>query len=273
MFCVHFSKRAEAVSFLKSIDHTQRHWYLKEYNNHFAVLGETGSSLDWMYYQEAVEGLLMVIRERKWLGWIEGVLKHRYYYVDQEEVQRILEIAHEFEDKPPKSLDLPDVNLNLRAAIQKYLSGDRNVDFDGLSVYCLEDLHSTVIEYTGLLIDEYKQEESFQLLLDSWRCRVHRMDTGIQLLHLLENGSLHYYHDEGNSLSESETLLYRRQYPDDSIKDLPLRWNITPALVHAPDELIIYSDKTNDSELELLMSIFEEKASWKPLSEFPFEIS
>ncbi|MGP4075741.1 sporulation protein YtxC [Halobacillus sp. K22] len=273
MFCVHFSKRAEAVSFLKAVDHKQKYWFLKKYKRHFVVLGEADSSIGWLYYKEAVEGLIVVIRERKWLGWIEGVLKHRYYYEDQEEIQRILEIAREFEDKPPRGLNLPAVNLNLRTAIQKYVSKDRNVDFDGLSAYCLEDLHSTVLEYTGLLIDEYKQEESFQLLLDSWRSRVHHKDTGIQLLHLLENGSLHYFHDEGNPLSESETLLYRRQYPDDSINDLPLRWTITPALVHAPDQLIIYSDKASDSELELLMSIFEEKASWKPISEFPFEIS
>ncbi|SDN77953.1 sporulation protein YtxC [Halobacillus sp. SY10] len=271
MFCIHFSNRTEAILFYNAIVSEQKLWIFKEHKDGFDVK-LMNASLSGAAYVEAIRAFLQVIRKRKMLGWMEGVLKHRYYYEDAQEVQRMLEIGQDFEDKPPAGLQLPPIYHYLRAFIQDYLIARSYVEFDELSAACLQSVHESLIEYTGKIIDEYKQEESYQLLVDSWRHRVHHKDTGVQLLHLLDDGRLTYYHDEGNPISESETRLYMKQYPDDCIAHLPIEWPVTPALAHAPDELIIYSDETDHSNLELLMNIFEEKASWRPKSQFPFKM-
>lgn len=272
MFCIHFSNRTEALIFYNAVVSEQKLWVLKESKGHYEVK-LVNASLNGPAYVESVRAFLQLIRKRKMLGWMEGVLKHRYYYEDPQEIQRILEIGQEFDDKPPFGLKLPPVYHYLRASIQDYLIARCYVEFDELSVACLQSIHESIIEYTGKILDEYKQEESYQLLVDSWRHRVHTKDTGVQLLHLLDDGALTYYHDEGNPISESETKLYMKQYPDDSIRDLPIEWAVTPALAHAPEELIIYSDQTDHTNLELLMSIFEEKASWRSKSQFPFKMA
>ncbi|MBX0358998.1 sporulation protein YtxC [Halobacillus sp. Nhm2S1] len=271
MFCIHFSNRTEAIQFYNAIVSEQKLWIFKEHKDGFDVR-LMNASLSGAAYVEAIRAFLQLIRKRKMLGWMEGVLKYRYYYEDAQEVQRMLEIGQDFEDKPPAGLKLPPIYHYLRAFIQDYLIARSFVEFDELSAACLQSVHDSLIEYTGKIIDEYKQEESYQLMVDSWRYRVHHKDTGVQLLHLLDDGRLTYYHDEGNPISESETKLYMKQYPDDSIAHLPIEWPVTPALAHAPDELIIYSDATDHSNLELLMNIFEEKASWRPKSQFPFKM-
>ncbi|ELK47264.1 sporulation protein YtxC [Halobacillus sp. ACCC02827] len=270
MFGIHFSNRAEAVIFYNAIVTEQRLWLFKEYNEFYEV-ELVNASLNGKAYVEAIRSFLQVIRKRKMLGWMEGVLKHRYHYEDMEEIHRMLEIGQDFEAHPPAGVKLPPVYHYLRAFIQDYLAGRTYVEFDEMAAACLENVHESVIEYTGKIIDEYKQEESYQLMLDSWRQRVHHKDTGVQLLHLLDDGGLVYYHDEGNPVRDSETTLYKKQYPDASISELPIKWPVTTALVHAPEQLIIYSDRSQDSNLELLMNIFEEKASWKPKSNFPFD--
>lgn len=270
--CIHFSKRSEADFFYKSVVTERKLWLLKEYGNHCEVILEA-SHMNGSTYVEIVRALLDIIRVRKLLGWMEGVLRHRYYYEDQQEIQQILEIGREFEDKVPEGMSLPPIHQYIKIFIQDYITTRTFIDFDELSADCLRSVHECVIEYTGKLIDEYKQEEAYQLLLDSWRYRVHNRDTGVQLMHLIQNEGLTYFHDEGNPVSKSETLLYMKQYPDDSIQDLPLQWCLTPALVHAPDYLVIYTDHPSDPQLELIMNIFEEKAICKPQSEFPFKIS
>lgn len=272
MVCILFSKHLEARFFYNTVVREYKCWLLKEQSYGFEVILQGDEPSD-DTYRDIIHAFVELIRARKWLGWIEGILKYRYYYTDQQEINRILEIGREFEDECPGGLALPPVLDQLRSTVENEVDERDNLTFDEVVVTCLQSLHEPLIEYTGYLIDEYKQEESYQLLLDSWRHRVQGKDTGVRRLHLLDLGELHYYHDEGNPISPSETELYLKQYPDDSVDDLPRSWSVTAALVHAPDELVIYSDKKADSTLELLMNIFEEKAAWRALAEFPFEMS
>ncbi|MCA0982520.1 putative sporulation protein YtxC [Halobacillus yeomjeoni] len=272
MICIRFSNRIEAELVYKLIVTEEKLWLLKEYEKEFEVqLSVNAESLPSTF--EIRNALLSSIRIRKLPGWIEGVLRHRYYYEDQHEIQRVLEIAHEFEAKPPAGLNLPSLHKELEKVVKYTLGSSTFIDYDDFCVACLEKIHPVLIEYTGYLIDDYKQEEAYQMLVDSWRSRIHYRDTGVSILHLLDHGGLEYYHDEGNKIRKSETMVYMNQYPDTSIENLQLQWSVTPALVHAPDQLIIYSDNPNHPQLQLLVNIFEEKAIWKSSEEFPFKLS
>ncbi|ARI76839.1 sporulation protein YtxC [Halobacillus mangrovi] len=272
MICIQFSKRREADLFYNSVVKEQELWLLKDELDYYEVTLENENKSQ-STFREIVQACLQVIRARKWLGWMEGVLRHTYYYEDRREIDRILEIGREFEGEPPSGLAMPPVYRKIQSFLENYVTLHSVINFDDMCADCLEDSHRLIAEYTGFIIDEYKQEEAYQLLLDSWRFRVQNRDTGVTLLHLYQNNGLTYFHDEGNPISESETLLYMKQYPDESIKDLPLHWCITPALVLAPDQLVIYTNKPDDPHLELIRNIFEEKATWKAQSEFPFKMS
>lgn len=269
---IYFSKKQEAYAFYQEVASEHKRWIVSELADGYRVdLEQPSHQKETMI--EVMEACFTLIMDRRWFGWMEWVLRHKFHYKEDHEIERILEIAHEFKHEEIKGVELPPVHSLLKRGIQHFLVGKKDFHFDELAVVCLKKISKTLTEYTGLVLDEYKQEEAYQLLVDSWRFRVHHQDTGVRCLHVLEKGSMRYFHAEGNPISESETELYLKQYPDDSIVNLPLGWNLTPALVHAPDEIIIYSDKNDDSAIELLLNIFEEKASLKPRSHFPFKIS
>nr|WP_242520497.1 putative sporulation protein YtxC [Halobacillus kuroshimensis] len=269
VFDLSFSKRLEAETFYNAIVSEQKLWVYEESGKRFSVKLMHASSRE-SAYVDVVRALHYVVRKRKIPAWMEGVLRFSYHFEDADEIQRILEIEQDFDSHPPAGLRLPPIHHYIKSFIQEYVHVRDTVLFDDLSAGCLAHVHRCLTDYTGKVIDEYKQEESYQLLVDSWRHRVHHQDTGVQLLHILDDRGLTYFHDEGNPLSDSETRLYQKQYPDEAVSDLPLEWPVTPALVHAPEEIIIYSDQAENSNLELLMNIFEEKAVWKPKSQFPF---
>ncbi|MCA0969854.1 putative sporulation protein YtxC [Halobacillus litoralis] len=267
MVFIHFSKKYEAHFFYKIVVREHKRWLLNDSGLDVFLDDENVCEKT---YDEIFQAFRELILARKWLGWVEGILKHRYYFSDQEEVERILEISRDFEDEEPSGLSLPPVYDALDRTLRSEVKGCAYVSFDELAVACLESVHEQLIDYTGFLIDEYKQEEAYQLLLHSWRERVHYRDTGVQRLHLLDEGEWVYFHDEGNPISSSETDLYLKQYPDESVRGLPENWSVTPALVHAPNELIIYTDQQGGSTFLLLQNIFEEKVIWKRVAEFPF---
>lgn len=273
MVCIYFSNHVEADSFYKSMVKSRNRWWVKERSEGYEVILKEYDCNEVLIRSDLICGLYKLLRGRKWLGWIEGILRNYYYYEDSEEIQRLLEIGQEFEDKLPGGLSLPAVATYMKAAIKDFIADRSDIVFDDLAVYCLQSTHTHLIDFTGIVIDEYKQEESYQLLVDSWRYRVRYRDTGVRRLHLIMKENLLYFHEEGNRLRESEISLYRALYPDDSIANIPLEWGVTPALVHAPDELIIYADNKGDESIELLLNIFEEKALFKPLHQFPFKIS
>lgn len=270
MVCVHFSKEYEARFFYNIVVRESKRWRL-HVDGLDVYLEEEGVCED--TFNEMVHAFMELIRSRKWLGWIEGILRHRYYYEDPQEIARILEIGQEFEEETPRGLSLPLVYDQLEATLHTELCEKALLSFDELAVSCLQSVYENLVTYTGFLIDEYKQEESYQLLLDSWRRRVRYRDTGVQRIHLIDKGDWMYFHDEGNPISSSETDLYLRQYPDECVTDLPEGWCVTTALIHAPNELIIYSDQRDDSTFELLLNIFEEKVVWRNLKDFPFKMA
>ncbi len=265
MVSVCFSNRLDAVLFQRAFSKSKTVLSVNEYDSHIQV-----GFYDGQDYDEITNAFMKVFKERKFLGWIEGVLKYTYHYNDEHEIRRVMEIAQEFERTPPVGVEIPSLFSSLHFYIKKFIKDFKDLDFDTLSVSVLKAIHSTLVDYTGHLLDEYKLEECHQLLVDTWRQRIHKRDTGVQVLHLKDESGFRYYHDEGNELREAETSVYMKQYPDPSILELPLDWDITPALVHAPQLLVIYSDRQGVAKLELLMSIFEEKAMWKRLSDFPF---
>ncbi|RWZ59814.1 hypothetical protein EQV77_00510 [Halobacillus fulvus] len=272
MVCVRFSVFHEAEFLYKWLVRKHKHVHFKKDEKGQEVrsaLQENNTVC-----KELVDGCFHFIMKRKLPGWIAGVLKHRYYYKDDQEIRRVIEIGQEFEASPPQSLNIPPISFYLKSAVEEFAEGKDVILFDELSVQCLQSVHEILVEYTGILLDEYKQEESYQLLLHSWRDRVQNKDTGIQRLHLVhQENQLTYYYDEGNPIRLSETSLYLHQYPDDSVSDLPLDWGLTPAIVHAPDTLLIYTEEEGNSIIQLLRNVFEEKAIVKARSEFPFEMS
>ncbi|WP_079530486.1 sporulation protein YtxC [Halobacillus hunanensis] len=273
MVCIQFSSRKVAFYFHQVITELQIDyscpWMVKDIS-HNKLLIETELMLSEVI-NDFVQSVTRVITDQKLSPWTEGVLKHVFHYKEKQEIKRIIELSNELRLEPPAGIIIPDLEKAIETCVSKKLPGRFYVDFDWLSAFCLEEIYEELVDFTGKVLDEYKLEEAHQLMVDSWRRGVNNRDTGVQVLHVFHDDTLHYFHNEGNKVSRDELILYLKQYPDPFLTQLPINFGITPALIFAPDELIIYSDHLEDSKLDLLTNLFEEKASCKPHSEFPFD--
>ncbi|UOR11966.1 putative sporulation protein YtxC [Halobacillus amylolyticus] len=272
MVCIQFSSRKVAFYFHQVITELQIDnscsWHVKEIAHNKLLIETVLPMRD--VYSDFVRSVTRVITDQKLTPWTEGVLKHVFHYKETQEIKRILELSCELRLNPPEGIVFPMMEYEIDQCVKDKLVDRFYVDFDWLSAVCLEEVYDQLLDFTGKVLDEYKLEEAHQLMVDSWRRGINNRDTGVQILHVISDYDLHYYHAEGNEVSREELLVYLKQYPDPFLKKLPIDFGITPALIYAPEELIIYSDQSGDAKLDLLTNLFEEKAVWKPLEEFPF---
>ncbi|GGF06380.1 hypothetical protein GCM10010954_00950 [Halobacillus andaensis] len=271
MACVYFSNRKEAFIFYQilfdsysrrelkgEIKEEKSKWYVYLNENSISSMTDIG------------QAILDILYKRKLNAWMEGVLRHRFYYDDAKEIERMIRLSTKLKADPPEGVTLPAIDQEIERFVKRKVFEHAYSDFDELSASCLEYIYSDLLDFTGKLLDEYKLEEAHQMMVDSWRRRVKNKSSGVPLLHVKYDSEIKYYFPEGNTVGRAELLNYLGSHPDPMIQNLPEDLGILPALIYSPEELMIYSDQQGEAKLELLMNIFEEKAVWKPLSFFPF---
>ncbi|MCP3025476.1 putative sporulation protein YtxC [Halobacillus sp. A5] len=268
--CVYFSNRKDAFIFYQIFFDCARHDLkgdIKEDKNKwYVVVQENGRSL----LSEMGQAIIEILNKRKLNAWMEGVLRHRFYYDDPDEIDRVIRLSVKIKKDPPEGVQLPNIEKEMERFVKRKVFERSYSDFDELSASCLKYIYSELLDFTGKLLDEYKLEEAHQMMVDSWRRRVKNKVSGVPLLHVTYDKGLKYYFPEGNPVGRAELINYLDSHPDPMIQNLPEDPGILPALIYSPEELMIYADEQGEAKLELLMNIFEEKAVWKPLSFFPF---
>ncbi|MFC7321108.1 sporulation protein YtxC [Halobacillus campisalis] len=271
LVCVQFSNRKEALIFYQylfdncSNSRIELNGEIKDKGNKWSVTITEDYS-----FPDISQAVYTIIRQRKLQAWMEGVLRHRFYYGDPREIEQVIKLSSKLMEEPPDGVSLPRVDLKAELFVKRKVMDFEFNDFDDLSASCLEYVYQDLLEFTGKLLDEYKLEEAHQMMVDSWRRQVKNKRSAVTLLHVTCEGQLEYYFPEGNKVGRAELLSFLQSNPDPMIQTLPSELGILPALIYSPDELMIYSNKQGEAKLELLMNIFEEKAVWKPLSFFPF---
>ncbi len=271
LVCVQFSNRKEAFLFYQFLFDTSSRQQLNG-----EIKKDRGSWSVEVYESQkntaprVSRAITNILCRRKLNAWMEGILRHRFYYEDRDEIERVVKLSSKIKEDPPEGVVIPPIDLYVERFVRKAVIEQEDILFDDLSADCLEYLYHDLLDFTGKLLDEYKLEEAHQMMVDSWRRRVNNNDTGVHLLHVLYDERVRYFYSEGNEVRRGELLNYLKSHPDPLIQNLPADWGILPALIYSPEELVIYSDRQGEAKLELLMNIFEEKAVWKPLSHFPF---
>ncbi|WP_235001621.1 putative sporulation protein YtxC [Halobacillus sp. Marseille-P3879] len=268
---MYFSNRKDAFIFYQIIldcyaRHDLKGDIQEEKNKWYVQLHESGGSL----LSEISQAVNEILSKRKLNAWMEGVLRHRFYYDDPKEIERVIRMSIKLKKDPPEGVCLPAIEEEMERFIKRKVFERSYSDFDQLSASCLQHIYSDLLDFTGKLLDEYKLEEAHQMMVDSWRRRVKSKASGVPLLHVRYDQGIKYYFPEGNPVGRGELLNYLESHPDPMIQNLPEDLGILPALIYSPEELMIYADEQGEAKLELLMNIFEEKAVWKPLSYFPF---
>ncbi|WP_017473371.1 sporulation protein YtxC [Amphibacillus jilinensis] len=125
-------------------------------------------------------------------------------------------------------------------------------------------------EVLGRAIDEKKQDEQYQIFLQSLREYVQKQPLGDSCFVKWDDDRIRFFEKSGNCYS-NETL-------NNLIKDTPIHiyqfakneYQISPLLALNPRKIYIYTNKVDDPILETLQNIFDERVKIFEKNTFPF---
>ncbi|SDK42469.1 putative sporulation protein YtxC [Sediminibacillus albus] len=206
--------------------------------------------------------------------WILETIKGVYYYKDEEEVQRILELARcilaeedNVEVTIPTEIDLRKTLLD---SFQSNIHSGEIVHFDSVVNFRLQTYREELIEIIGMAIDEFKREEDYQSFVQSLREYVAKKKSKFQVVHVIQGQHFKFYKSSGKPFSKMEIKMLIQQEPLYIVGLDEAELNITPLLAMAPEQIIIYGDYPSEPKTLTVINVFQEKAVFEPFSRFPF---
>lgn len=194
-----------------------------------------------------------------------------YYYQNPTEINQILVIAtdlissNEYESVDFVS-DLKETVLHhfqLDCTRAHYNYPERVRSFDANAGWVIDEM-------IGRAIDEKKQEEVYQTLLQTLREHARKPTYKLDILHVIQGDSFQFYRSDGKRLRAKQL-----QQAIIAADILPMGFdetelNLTPILALAPRRIYLYGDDPSEKKTVALHNIFEERVSYRKMEEFPF---
>jgi putative sporulation protein YtxC len=213
------------------------------------------------------------ILEWKRIQWAKQLLETTYWYKDEEESQRILEIVCDMFSGERKELiqlleEFPEVPF-LQDSFLSLQESETHVHFDGFVKFRLKPFLDRVGRYVELAIDEFKMEQEYQVFIHMQREFLRKKEQQISMLrvYLRENEPIFYdesfqrLHQEDLLKVMDKRLLVNRPLTVDS-------FTLVPLLSLAPRNIRLYTDEAESGLSRTIQNIFEERVTVLPTHQF-----
>lgn len=211
---------------------------------------------------------------------IQDIVAETYYYTNQEDIDHIVAWTislledESFNEQYFKTSSLAQFLYLMTSEQLMHLPSTRShIYFDSFVLFQLKTFHNQLSDIVGYAIDEMKREEEHQHFLEMARTFVQNQAPQTPLLHIINEGSFHFYNQFGKYIRPTTLSRCMKQTPlylfglDES------ELTVAPVLALMPRKIEIYGREVNDSKIITLMKIFEERVQLYPFSQFPFAIS
>lgn len=207
--------------------------------------------------------------------WIKTILKDYYYYRNEEEIERIHDIARwiflgEDEDSTQIRSKKGDPCEMLHSLFLANMKDSSAVHFDSLVKFRLKVFRDYLIHFVGLAIDEFKQEESHQEFVHMLRDYMTRKKPSFSTIHLVQGETFHFFRDNGKRLTKFDLKKVMKKEPLYILGLDENEWNLSPLIALAPRAIKIYGDDPSEPKTLTVINIFQEKVEFQPISQFPF---
>jgi len=204
---------------------------------------------------------------------VTDIIKHKYYYSDPDEVERIHELAHWlFQGSSHDGMladDVPPAEA-IEAIFKESITGKTQIHFDSIVKFRQPAIRQLLITHVGLAIDEFKREEDHQAFIHVLREYVSKKRTKAGTVYVLQGEDFSFYKESGEPFSKAELYRLMHQEPLYLVGLHENEWNLSPLIALAPEKLRIYGDDPQEPKTLTVVNIFEEKAELLPLAAFPF---
>lgn len=204
---------------------------------------------------------------------IYKVIREHYFYSNEADIHHIYEWTHwllqerTFLEQQFQTNSLVDYLMNQcqqRAIFRKY------INFEPFILFQLQSFHQDLIQIVGYAIDEIKREEAYQHFIQTLRTFINEQAPQRSLLYIVQRSSFRYFDEQGKQIA----MPYLKQ----RMKRMPLylfgldetEIHIAPVISLLPKRIHIYGTEENDGKIVTLLRIFEERAQFSPIDQFPF---
>ncbi|WP_343327823.1 sporulation protein YtxC [Lentibacillus saliphilus] len=205
---------------------------------------------------------------------ITDIIKSDYYYTSTVELERILALTHWiFAGEDEDSLrvrNYKDPTQVLKTIFMANMKQTEVIHFDSIVHFRLQVFKEQLVHYVGLAIDEFKREEEHQAFVNSLREYVIGKKTTYPVLHVVQGSRFTFFKPSGKQFSTMELRMMMHQEPL-YIVGLDIdEFNLAPLIAMAPEKIRIYGDDPSEPKTLTVINVFQERAQFEPLENFPF---
>ena len=195
-------------------------------------------------------------------AWLVHIIKNTFYFTEEEDQEDILNIVKAiFEGEKselPKVDTLPSREQALRATIRDILKDPSSFSLQSLETFRLTDYFECLTQTVELAIDEFKLQQEYSAFIDKLRRIVKAYRPLHQTIYAIDQETFLMYDSQYRLIEDPPSI--RSFYP------LLKQWGIAaePSLLLtliglAPEQIYIFTDKHDESMLQTLQKVFEER--------------
>lgn len=276
MLEIYFKSNQEVISFCESLFYYHKEIDLQwktdeEWGYHLTF---TGKKLDDNEIHAVERSMVDVFLRHRLSELINEIITKKYYYTNRDEIERISEITHIiFKEIDKGTYQMVKKTSPSQLLLSLFTANIRNtpiIHFDSICKFQLTLFKDHLVNYTGLAIDEFKQEEDHQTFIDMLRKYIAKREPTHHELHIIQGDSFVFYHPTGEQFS---TLELRRIVHNEPLYIVGLdveELNLAPLIAMSPQKIYLYGDNPSEPKTMTVINIFQEKVVFQPVSYFPF---
>ncbi|WP_409302097.1 sporulation protein YtxC [Peribacillus sp. SCS-155] len=265
MLYIHFEKPSEAM---KMLQYVSAHPFGRELNEYIVFEDEKGLFVNMKanYTGKLVNLLSDVfyrfLLEHKLLSLMENILRQKFFYREQEEIDTIVEIAYSLIET--KMIETRDAIFSkerqiLHEGLCSFLLGHISFSFDSFATFRLKSFHESLLVFVENAIDEYKLEQDYQNFIATLRDFLNNTESKMDVIHLLHHNGFHFYDSQFREMGKQviHKLIDRKLLSENPVYIDST--TIAPLISIAPQTLQIYTDEREDGLIQTVIRIFEER--------------
>ncbi|QXE00670.1 hypothetical protein KS242_11650 [Terribacillus sp. DMT04] len=224
------------------------------------------------YHRRIATALVETFLHHRETAWIKQIASEVYYYKDEEAIKRIAELTHtilvgdKYEEKKEPSLPRQQITQIFQEIAAKHI----RVFFDAVIQFRSSAYKEALTAVVGDAIDEYKLEEEYQLYVESLRQYISKKPIRDEAVHIIQGTDFSFYKEDGSLFSGKEIKTLATQEPLALAGIGKQEINLTPLIAMSPRKIYLYGEHPTDPKTQTVINIFQERATYLPLHQFPF---
>ncbi|MEK4147053.1 putative sporulation protein YtxC [Robertmurraya sp. FSL W8-0741] len=215
---------------------------------------------------------LQFIIKIKLHDWFRMILKEKFFYEDEDEIQQILDIIYSIIEGEREDLEtlIHDINMNqqMEKAVSQIFDEQYSFSFDSFVRFRMRPYMEQLEKYVEISIDEYKMEQEYQMFIQTLRQFISERAPKIEQLHLYVGDVVTFYDQYFSEIKRAELV---RMIDRKLISNHPVYIDsvtIAPLLSISPSKIYVYTDDEEEPLVRTIQNIFEERVRLRAVDDF-----